>query len=205
MNFYTYFKLGIDHITDPNGYDHILFIIAMSAIFSSQQWKAILWLVSAFTIGHSLALILATLELVPVWTALIEFLIPVTILLTCIQNIWKAPSLTNTPTTQIAKNYTIHFGTVLFFGLIHGLGFSNFLSATLIEGEQLFTPLLAFNLGLEFGQLLIVAIIFLINFVFLRLLNRPIRDWTLFISGIVTGLAFLLFLEKWKLLFYTTS
>ena len=198
MNFELYFKLGIEHITDLNGYDHILFIIAICTNYRVAQWKELAILVTAFTVGHSLSLALAVLNYVSFNPALIEFLIPVTILSTSIHNIIKLPKpLVN---AEFKTDYTKYL-LVLLFGLIHGLGFSNFLKETLVQNESIFTPLLAFNLGLEFGQLLIVFLFLLLNFLFLNLLRKEQRDWTIFVSGAISSVAFLIAVEKFKELF----
>jgi hypothetical protein len=198
MNFELYFNLGIEHITDLNGYDHILFIIAICTNYRILQWKELAVLVTAFTIGHSLSLALAVLNFVSFNPALIEFLIPLTILSTGIHNIIKLPKpLVN---AEFKTDYTKYL-LVLLFGLIHGLGFSNFLKETLVQNESIFTPLLAFNLGLEIGQLLIVFLFLLLNFLFLNLLRKEQRDWSLFVSGAISSVAFLIAVEKFKELF----
>jgi hypothetical protein len=198
MNFELYFKLGIEHITDLNGYDHILFIIAICTNYRILQWKELAILVTAFTIGHSLSLALAVLNYVSFNPALIEFLIPVTILSTAIHNIIKLPKpLVN---VEFKTDYTKYL-LVLLFGLIHGLGFSNFLKETLVQNESIFTPLLAFNLGLEIGQLLIVFLFLSLNFLFLNLLRKEQRDWSIFVSGAISSVAFLIAVEKFKELF----
>jgi hypothetical protein len=198
MNFELYFNLGIEHITDLNGYDHILFIIAICTNYRIAQWKELAVLVTAFTIGHSLSLALAVLNFVSFNPTLIEFLIPLTILSTGIHNIIKLPKpLVN---AELKTDYTKYL-LVLLFGLIHGLGFSNFLKETLVQNESIFTPLLAFNLGLEIGQLLIVFLFLLLNFLFLNLLRKEQRDWSLFVSGAISSVAFLIAVEKIKELF----
>ena len=148
-------------------------------------------LVTAFTIGHSLALAAAVLQLVNFPTALIEFLIPVTIVFTCGFNIATAQNNENLPTKNLAFKYV----TAIFFGLIHGLGFSNYLKFILSEQDHLVLPLLGFNLGLEFGQLLIMFTILLLNFIFLRIVKITLRDWILVVSAAVGGIAFVLCIE----------
>ncbi len=177
--FRTYLALGFQHIADLSGYDHILFLIALCAIYSLQEWKKVALLVTAFTLGHSLTLALAALDIVPVNAAWIEFLIPVTIVITALYNVAahrfdrrELPGLFN---RQLNANYFF----ALFFGLIHGLGFSNFFRASLMPGEEgrLVLQLFAFNLGVELGQLLIVACILLASFVAFRLLQIQQREW----------------------------
>ena len=201
MNFGLYFNLGWEHITDPTGYDHILFIIAMCAVYRISDFKKVAIMVTAFTVGHSISLALAILNIIPVWTELIEFLIPVTILITCFRNI-AFPSKTEIALAQqIDKTDYWRYFWILSFGLIHGLGFSNFLRATLVADESIFSPLLAFNIGLEIGQLLIVFFVFVVGFVFLNILQKLRRVWNVFISGIVAGPAAILALERIGALF----
>jgi len=196
--FRTYLTLGFQHIADLGGYDHILFLIALCAIYSLREWKKVALLVTAFTLGHSLTLALAALGIVPVNAAWIEFLIPVTIVITALYNVAvhrfdrrELPGLFN---RQLNANYFF----ALFFGLIHGLGFSNFFRASLMPGEEgrLVLQLFAFNLGVELGQLLIVAFILLASFVAFRVLQVKQREWNLFISGSAFGLALVMALER---------
>lgn len=186
--FGTYFQLGYEHILDVQGYDHILFIIALCAIYQIQEWKKVLILVTAFTIGHSITLALSTLEIVNFRSELIEFLIPVTIFITAFTNLLKKSG--KTP-ARLSSNYFF----ALFFGLIHGLGFSNYLKSLLGREESIFTPLLAFNLGLELGQILIVLFFIITSFVFVGLFNVAKRDWLLIISSAVAGIAITLMIE----------
>ena len=148
--FSTYFQLGYEHILDIQGYDHILFVIALCAIYQAQDWKRVLILITAFTIGHSITLALSTMNLVNFRTDIIEFLIPVTIFITAFSNLVKKHG---SAPAKFSSNYFF----ALFFGLIHGLGFSNYLKSLLGKEESILTPLLAFNLGLELGQIIIVA------------------------------------------------
>src|SRR5690606_30408879 len=130
------------------------FIIALCAVYLFRDWKKVLILVTAFTIGHSLTLALATTGWIRVNSDVIEFLIPVTIALTAFFNILK-------PKPSKSRGIQTNYVFALFFGLIHGLGFSNYLRALLGRESSLFEPLLAFNLGLEVGQLFIVGIFLL--------------------------------------------
>lgn len=190
--FSTYLELGFDHISDINAYDHILFLVALCAIYQLKEWKKILLLVTAFTIGHSITLALAALELVSFSKDLIEFLIPVTILITSLYNVFTKSS--DIPTTTFNQRLNIRYLFALFFGLIHGMGFSSYLKAMLMPGQEneLIPQLLAFNIGVELGQLLIVAIIMTITYLVLSVFNAKQRDWTLFISGAAAGVALIL-------------
>ncbi|MTI21426.1 HupE/UreJ family protein [Fulvivirga sp. RKSG066] len=187
--FLLYFELGFDHILDVNGYDHILFVIALCATFLIRDWKKVLILVTAFTIGHSLTLALSTLGIVNFRTEVIEFLIPVTILLTAIANIVKKQRTFESPKVQL--NYFF----ALAFGLIHGLGFSNYLRALLGKDRSIISQLLAFNIGLEAGQIIIVAIFLIISFILVDLFGVKRRDWKLVISSAIGGIALMLMME----------
>lgn len=185
--FPLYLQLGFDHILDINGYDHILFIIALCAVYRYDQWRNILILVTAFTIGHSVTLALSALNIVVFKAEIIEFLIPLTILLTALFNVVK----NNQEQNKVSFNYLL----ALTFGFIHGLGFSNYFKALLGKEESIVTPLLAFNIGVELGQIIIVIITMLLGFVFMRMLGAKQRDWTLFISGAAAGIAIILLME----------
>ena len=187
--FELYFGLGREHIMDINGYDHILFVIALCTIYQARDWKRVLILITAFTIGHSLTLALAALNLIGVNSALIEFLIPLTIFITAVGNIKNANK------NFSGQNVPLNYFFALFFGLIHGLGFSNYLKSLLGDEESIVTPLFAFNLGLEVGQILIVLIFFGLAFVVQMFLNVSKRDWILVISSAVAGVAVILMIE----------
>ncbi|MBX2818399.1 MAG: HupE/UreJ family protein [Rhodothermaceae bacterium] len=192
--FFVFLRLGFDHISDISGYDHMLFITALCAIYYIKQWKQLLVLVTAFTIGHSITLALATLNLVTINADLVEFLIPVTILLTSIVNIVPLVRYKKNLTEQRGEWYT-KYALALGFGLIHGLGFSNFLRAMLGGEDHLFMPLLAFNIGLEAGQLVILLAILLVSTVMIRIVGLAQRDWGLLLSGATAGAACLMILE----------
>lgn len=188
--FELYFGLGKDHILDPNGYDHILFVIALCILYSITEWKRVLILVTAFTVGHSITLALATLNIVSVKAELIEFLIPVTILITAVSNIFRKDEAVSRGRMQLNYAYAA------FFGLIHGLGFSNYLKSILGRDESIVTQLLAFNLGLELGQIIIVAFFLVIGFILVDVFGANRRDWKMVISSAVAGIAFILVKDK---------
>lgn len=187
--FGIYFELGREHILDLNGYDHILFVIALCAIYLLQDWKKVLILVTAFTLGHTITLALSTLEIIKVRTDIVEFLIPVTIFITAVGNLFRKQSAL-TP-SKLNTNYFF----ALFFGLIHGLGFSNYLKSILGQENSIVTPLLAFNLGLELGQIIIVLVFMIVSFVFVNLFNVARRDWNLIVSSGVAAIAITLMIE----------
>lgn len=192
--FLAYLQLGFDHITDSNGYDHILFIMALCTIYTLVEWKKVLILVTAFTIGHSVTLALATLGMVTIRPDVIELLIPVTILITAFINLFhKVPKSTYRPQEN---GYSSRFPLALFFGLIHGLGFSNYLRALLGKEASILNPLFGFNVGLEIGQLIIVFIFLTIAFILTELLKVSKLNWNLILSGIIIGMAFSLILNN---------
>ena len=188
--FELYFDLGKEHILDTNGYDHILFVIALCVVYSIREWKQVLILVTAFTLGHSITLALSTLEIINVEAELIEFLIPITIFIAAASNIGHKADIPSQGSTRL------NYGYATFFGLIHGLGFSNYLKSILGHDETIITQLLAFNLGLELGQVIIVAIFLIAGFVLVDLAGVNRRDWKLVISSAVAGIALILIKEK---------
>ncbi|MEQ8304153.1 MAG: HupE/UreJ family protein [Cyclobacteriaceae bacterium] len=189
--FQLYFGLGKDHILDyANGYDHILFVVALCAIYLSREWKKILILITAFTIGHSITLALATLQIISVNADLVEFLIPLTIFITAFGNLFRKEERFTTKPVQ--TNYLF----ALFFGLIHGMGFSNYLRAILGKDQSIFTQLLAFNIGLEFGQIVIVGIFMVASFILVDLIAVSRRDWKMVISSAIAGIALILIKDK---------
>ncbi len=175
--FNIYLQLGLEHIADIKAYDHILFIVALCAVYQIREWKKIAILVTAFTIGHSLTLILSVLNITIVNASIIELLIPVTILLTCIYNILEIK--------KTKKNTYIKYIIALFFGLIHGWGFSNYLKSLLGMEENILIPLLGFNIGLEIGQLFIVAIVLTCSYFVLNILKIKRWIWVTALSIIV--------------------
>lgn len=189
--FELYFGLGKDHILDyANGYDHILFVIALCALYQLREWKQVLILVTAFTVGHSITLALSTLNVLTVRAEIIEFLIPVTILITAVSNLFKNEELMSTRAMQLNYFYAA------FFGLIHGLGFSNYLKSILGRDKSIISQLFAFNIGLEIGQIIIVGIFLLLGFILVDLFGVNRRDWKLIISSAVGGIALILIKDK---------
>jgi hypothetical protein len=189
--FLMYLEEGFKHIADLSGIDHILFIVALSIRYQFADWKKLLILVTAFTIGHSLTLALSVLNLITVSTKWIEFLIPVTIVITALSNIMVTKFV-------FKSRFPMIYFMASFFGLIHGLGFSNYLKGMLGRGESVLGPLLAFNVGLELGQLAIVLAILLISFIFVQLFKWSRREVLLFVSGGVFAVALQMALERYK-------
>ena len=188
--FRVYFELGFRHIADLAGYDHILFVAALAIPFSIGDWRRLAILVTAFTIGHSLTLALATLRLVSVPTQLVETLIPATILFTALDAYTSAtPQRPENPVTLR------RYGAALLFGLIHGLGFSTYLRALLGSEESIAWPLLAFNVGLEIGQLVILSIVLAVGATLVPTIF-PRRRWVQLSVAVTGGLALMLLVQR---------
>ena len=189
--FELYFVLGKDHILDyANGYDHILFVVALCAVYVIKDWKQILILVTAFTVGHSVTLALATLNIIKVSVSWIEFLIPLTIFTTAVSNLFRKEQMF--AATAIQTNYIL----ALFFGLIHGMGFSNYLKALLGKDQGIVLQLFAFNICLEVGQIIIVGIFLVVSFIAVNLAGADRRDWRMVISSAVAGIALILMKDR---------
>ncbi|MEM9532594.1 MAG: HupE/UreJ family protein [Pseudomonadota bacterium] len=185
-----YLQLGFEHISDLAGLDHILFLVALCAVYRIEQWKNLAILVTAFTVGHSVTLALASFELLTISSEVIEFLIPTTILLTALHNVISRRSVES----DVGMGWA--YAMALFFGLIHGMGFSNYFRALLMDDSSIALPLLGFNLGIELGQLLIVAVIMGVSSMFVRGLRVKHRDWNVFVSGAAAGIALMLMYEN---------
>ena len=194
--FLFYLGLGWHHILDFEGYDHILFVATLAAMYRAVEWRKLLVLVTAFTLGHSLTLALATLDVVRVPSAWVEFLIPLTIAISSMSNLL---SLRLAESTRTARMQWAKYGMALFFGLIHGLGFSNFLRSVLSEADSLWQPLLAFNVGLELGQIVVVACMLLGLWLWLRSLKWPHNVWIGLFSGAALAVSMMLMWQRWPL------
>ena len=188
-DFQLYFSLGYHHIADLRGIDHILFIAALCMRYQLIDWKKILVLVTAFTIGHSITLALSALNIVHFSTKWIEFLIPITIFITAISNLFVKKF-------TFKSKFPIIYFFALFFGLIHGLGFSNYLKSLLGKDQSIITQLFAFNIGLEAGQILIVSIILFISFILVGILKVNRREYLLFGSAAIFALALQMAIER---------
>ena len=180
-NFIIHVKLGFKHVLDFNGYDHILFLIVLAVIFSFSQWKKVLLMITFFTVGHTFTLSLATYQIVTIKETVIEFLIPITILITAVVNILKFSI--NSP-----KRKKTNLFFALFFGLIHGLGFSNFLRVTLGRSENKLIPMLEFALGIELAQIVIVLTVLILGTVLIHFFGVSKRDWVVITSAIAIGI-----------------
>jgi hypothetical protein len=188
--FWMYVQIGFNHIANLSGMDHILFVAALCIRYQLPDWKKWLILVTAFTIGHSITLVLSVFNYLNFSTNWIEFFIPVTILITSISNMFVKKFSFNT-------QFPVIYFFALFFGLIHGLGFSFYLKSLLGISQNIAPALLAFNLGLEIGQILIVMAILVISFIFVKLLKAPRRDFILIVSGGILALSLQMAIERY--------
>lgn len=188
QDFPLYFGLGREHILDWRGYDHILFLLALCGVYLLSDWKRVLLLVTAFTIGHSLTLALSVFNAIHIGSNWIEFLIPLTIIVTSLLNL-------NTKSNQDKRHAWVYV-MALFFGLIHGMGFSGYLKSLLGADTTIVTQLLAFNLGLEFGQIIIVITILALAQLLVSRWKLVHREWIIFLSAATFSLALQMCIER---------
>lgn len=187
--FILYFKMGLNHVLDFSAYDHILFLIVLAVVFSFNQWKKVLWLVTLFTVGHSITLALSAYGVLKISMDLIEFLIPLTIFITGVINVFTAKKV------SIGKQ-NINLIFAVFFGLIHGLGFSNYFKMMVGKEEDKLFPLLEFALGIEAAQIIIVLGILIIGTLLQNFFRVTKRDWVLVCSSIVIGFSIQMMLDR---------
>jgi len=181
-DFWFNIEYGIKHVLDINAYDHVLFLIVLAVPYIFKDWKRVLLLVSIFTLGHSLSLILATYKVVSINAKIVEFLIPITILIVAIFNIFTSGK------NQKKEKIGVLSLSTLFFGLIHGLGFAREFKILLDDEDSKLILLLEFALGIEFAQIIIVFIILFLGFLAQTIFRFSKRDWVMVISSIVIGL-----------------
>lgn len=190
-DFIFYFKIGWQHIINITALDHIFFIAALAAIYMLKDWRQVLILVTAFTIGHAITLVLSAKDLIHVNSNWVEFLIPCTIVFTAVSNLFLKKFT--------SKSIRINYFLALFFGLIHGLAFASTLKWLLAEDQSFVVAWLSFSAGLELGQMFIVFIILLLAQVLVGYLKLNRRYWVIIISVIVLGLAMGMAIERWPL------
>ncbi|MDY7394749.1 HupE/UreJ family protein [Aureibaculum sp. 2210JD6-5] len=179
-DFILYLKLGLYHVLDWQAYDHILFLIALVVIYNFSNWKKVIWLVTLFTIAHTLTLALAAYKVINVNISIVEFLIPLTIFITAAVNIFTVKK-------SKQKNSNVNLFFALFFGLIHGLGFSNYFRMLMDDSEAKLLPLLEFAIGIEIAQVIIVITLLVLGYIAQTFFRISKRDWVLVLSSIVIG------------------
>ena len=183
-------ELGFSHVWDWQGYDHLLFLAAICLPFSARQWKSLLWLITYFTIGHSLSLILASLEVVEVSSILIEFFIPVSIAATAVYNMIRAKAVR-------VRNNQLMMWVTLFFGLVHGFGFAGYFELIRDLEQPLWSSLLFFAFGIEVAQIVLGTLMLLLSLVALNVFDRNRRDWILVVSSVIIGILLPIIIERW--------
>jgi hypothetical protein len=193
--FWIYLQTGLRHVLDPYGYDHLLFLIALTVPYTFKDWKRMLILISVFTVGHTLALFLSVFKVITIKTGLVEFLIPITILVAALFSLFTAGKKAKPDTVTTVTLIT------LFFGIIHGLGFSSYFNS-ILEGKpsDKLIPLLEFALGIEIGQITIVLVVLILSYMFTTVFRFSKRDWMLVMSAFVVGVVLPMILqhEIWK-------
>ncbi len=190
MNDFTfYFKLGWQHIISWEAADHLLFIAALAAIYLVSNWKQVLILVTAFTIGHSCTLALSVYDIVRIKSSLVEFLIPLTIILTAIFNLVQKK--------YDPESLRLNFFLALLFGLVHGMGFANTIRFMLAKSQTIGIPLLGFNIGLEVGQVVVVTLILVLSFVLVNLAGLPRKGWVWALSVTALGFGTYMLSQRW--------
>ncbi|PXY44812.1 HupE/UreJ family protein [Flavobacterium hydrophilum] len=189
--FWIYFQIGLKHVLDIHAYDHVLFLIALTTPYAFKDWKRILLLVTVFTVGHTLALLLSVFGIIAVKANLVEFLIPVTILITAFFNLFTAG--------KASKNESVNlvFFLTLFFGIIHGLGFSNYFK-TILGGtaSSKLVPLLEFALGIEAAQIIVVFVVLVLSYIVQTVFRFSKRDWALVMSAFIIGVVIPMIIES---------
>lgn len=181
-DFLLYFKLGLNHVLDINAYDHVLFFIALMIPYGFRDIKNILILVTIFTVGHTSSLILSVYNIVSVNSIIVEFLIPLSILLTALYYMYIVRHNIKHPNESIIR------GITLAFGVIHGLGFSNYFKAILPgNASDKLLPLLEFALGIEVAQIFVVILVLIVGVFAHNVLKFTVRDWALTLSAFVIG------------------
>lgn len=188
-DFLLYVKMGLNHVLDFTAYDHILFLIVLAVIFSFHQLKKVLYLITLFTLGHTITLALSAYGVLKINVTIVEFLIPVTIFITGVVNIINLKKTSNNK-----DNINLIFA--LFFGLIHGLGFSNYFRMMIGREEDKLLPLIEFALGIEISQVIIVLGILIIGSIVQSTLKVTKRDWILVTSSIVIGFVIPMMIER---------
>ena len=185
--FKTWFMVGFDHILNAQALDHILFVLALVVVYKPNMIKQIVILITAFTIGHSITLILSALDIINYNQKVIEFAIPLTIVITSLNNILNRKKII---TKAMGTNYII----ALIFGLIHGLGFANYLKALLFQ-DNIILELFSFNVGIEAAQLIVVFIFSIISFVGSNYIFKKRENWVFFVSSAIFGVSLMLTLN----------
>lgn len=189
--FWIYFQIGLKHVLDIHAYDHVLFLIALAVPFSFKDWKQIVLLVSMFTIGHTLALLLSIFGIIAIKANVVELLIPITILITAVFNLFTAGK------SSKKESINLVFFITLFFGIIHGLGFANYFKSILGGNpSSKLIPLGEFALGIEAAQIVVVFVVLVLSYIVQTIFRFSKRDWTLVMSAFIIGVVLPMIVES---------
>ncbi|MFV8370890.1 HupE/UreJ family protein [Flavobacterium sp. LB2P6] len=189
--FWIYFQIGLKHVLDIHAYDHVLFLIALAIPFSFKDWKRIVLLVTLFTIGHTMALLLSIFGIIAIKVNVVELLIPITILITALFNLFTAGK------SSKKESINLVFFITLFFGIIHGLGFSNYFKSILGgDAASKVLPLSEFALGIEAAQIVVVFVVLILSYIVQTVFRFSKRDWTLVMSAFIIGVVIPLIVES---------
>jgi hypothetical protein len=189
--FWIYFQIGLKHVLDIHAYDHVLFLIALAIPFSFKDWKRVVLLVTLFTIGHTMALMLSVFGIIAIKVNVVELLIPITILITALFNLFTAGK------SSKKESINVVFFITLFFGIIHGLGFSNYFNSILGgDAASKVLPLSEFALGIEAAQIVVVFVVLIVSYIVQTVFRFSKRDWTLVMSAFIIGVVIPLIIES---------
>lgn len=189
--FWIYFEKGLRHVLNPFAYDHILFLIALTVPYAFKDWKRLLLLVTIFTVGHTLALLLSVFGVIIIKGNLVEFLIPITILIVAFFNLFTAGKSSKNESISVVVFIT------LFFGIIHGLGFANYFKTILVGSPQSkLLPLAEFALGIEAAQIIVVFVVLILSYIVQTFFRFSKRDWTLVMSSFIIGVVLPMIIES---------
>lgn len=189
--FWIYFQIGLKHVLDIHAYDHVLFLIALAIPFSFKDWKRVVLLVTLFTIGHTMALMLSVFGIIAIKVNVVELLIPITILITALFNLFTAGK------SSKKESINVVFFITLFFGIIHGLGFSNYFKSILGgNAASKVLPLSEFALGIEAAQIVVVFVVLIVSYIVQTVFRFSKRDWTLVMSAFIIGVVIPLIIES---------
>ena len=189
--FWIYFNIGLKHVLNISAYDHVLFLIALTIPYAFKDWQRLFLLISFFTIGHTLALVLSVYEIAYIKSNLIEFIIPITILTVAVFNLFTAGKNNKNESISLIAFVT------LFFGIVHGLGFSNYFK-TILPGKSSakLLPLTEFALGIETAQIIVVFVVLIISYIIQTFFRFSKRDWTLVMSAFIIGVIIPLIIQS---------
>ena len=189
--FWIYFQIGLRHVLDIKAYDHVLFLIALAVPYSFKDWKRVLILISVFTLGHTLSLLLSLFGIIMIKAVFVELLIPITILITAFFNLFTAGKSSKKDSLSVIGFITLSFG------IIHGLGFSNYFKSILSGTvKEKLIPTLEFALGIEAAQIIVVLIVLILSFAVQTVFRFSKRDWTLVVSSFVIGVILPMIIES---------